>query len=68
VLSSVDQVQLRLEDPDSGTLEEAVNRGGTFVARGGSFALHQAFVADVLRRYRALVETGGAAPGLRTDR
>jgi len=57
VLSSVDGVQLRVEDPDSGHVDEAVNRGGTFVARGDSFALHQAFVADVLRRYRTLVET-----------
>lgn len=57
VLSSVDGVQLRVEDPDSGHVDEAVNRGGTFAARGDSFALHQAFVADVLRRYRTLVET-----------
>lgn len=57
VLSSVDRVALRVEDTDAGHVDEAVNRGGTFLARGDSFALHQAFVEDVVRRYRALVET-----------
>jgi len=57
VLSSVDRVALRVEDADAGHVDEAVNRGGTFLARGDSFALHQAFVEDVVRRYRALVET-----------
>jgi len=48
------------------SVDEFVNHRALFVAKGSSFALHQEIVAEVVRRYRRLVEAAeGVALGFR---
>jgi hypothetical protein len=49
-------IEVSLDDPDLGVLNEAVRRFGLFAARGEDFAYHAQFVAMVISRYARLVE------------
>lgn len=53
---SVDRITIPIKDDDFGFVKQAVNRKAHFAARGDSFALHQQVIADVIARYRSLVE------------
>lgn len=57
---SIDRLTVPAFDPELGHVEEAVNRFAHFIAKGDSFALHQEVVADVVGRYRLLVEAAEA--------
>jgi len=54
---SVSQLGIQVNDPDFGSVVEAVDRKALFVARGDSFALHQNIVQSVVVKYRGLVES-----------
>jgi hypothetical protein len=53
---SFNSIEVSLDDPDLGVLNEAVKRFGLFAARGEDFAYHAQFVALVIARYSRLVE------------
>jgi hypothetical protein len=53
---SLSQLEVLVTDSDLGSIVEAVNRKALFVAKGGSFRLHQLVVEQVVQRYRRLVE------------
>lgn len=79
---SFSSIEVNLDDPEFGTLREAVKRSGVFAARGEDFAYHAQFVRSAIERYARFVEAiettaldftslsaGGAAEGLsRADR
>jgi hypothetical protein len=50
-----DSVQVDLEDPEFGTMHEAVDRMGRFAASGDSLEFHLQFVQTVIARYQRLV-------------
>jgi len=54
---SLDGVEVDIDDPNQGTVREAVRRMGAFSATGDDLALHLRFVSGVVARYRRLVET-----------
>lgn len=69
-----DQVGVFAKDPNFGSVNEAVNSMGKFVATGDSFKLHEELVRLTLDRYRRLVDavearalswSGDEAMGLR---
>lgn len=51
-----DGVEVALEDPDFGQVNEAVDRMGRFAVSGNSLEFHQQFVEAVVSRYLRLVE------------
>ena len=53
---SFHSIEVVLDDPDLGTLREAVKRSGIFAAHGEDFAHHAQFVRTVIGRYARLVE------------
>jgi len=53
---SFDRVAVAVSDEDLGSVEEAVNRAGRFVAKGDSFEFHQTIVRHIVERYRRFVE------------
>lgn len=50
-----DSVEVALDDPDFGSVREAVDRMGRFAASGDSLEFHLQFVQTVVARYRQLV-------------
>jgi hypothetical protein len=52
---SFDGVQVALDEPDLGYIQEAVNRMGRFAVSGDSLEFHFQFVRTVVQRYRRLV-------------
>jgi hypothetical protein len=54
---SFSSIEVHLDDPELGTLREAVKRSGLFAARGDDFAYHAQFVRSAIGRYARLVET-----------
>lgn len=53
---SFDGVEVALDDPDFGSINEAVDRLGRFAVSGDSLEFHLQFVDTVVNRYRRLVE------------
>lgn len=53
---ALDQVGVLVEDQAYGSVSAYANRRGRFVGSGDSFALYQALLADVIGRYRAVVD------------
>jgi hypothetical protein len=53
---SFSSVEIHLDDPELGTLREAVRRSGLFAARGDDFAYHAQFVRSAISRYARFVE------------
>lgn len=49
-------VEVQFDDPELGTLREAVKRSGLFAARGDDFAHHAQFVRAAISRYARFVE------------
>ncbi|MDQ6613700.1 MAG: hypothetical protein M3083_02800 [Actinomycetota bacterium] len=52
----LNQLGVLAADDHLGTVDEAVTRQGTFLAKGDSFPLHQEIISGAVRRYRRLVE------------
>jgi hypothetical protein len=51
-----DGIEIALDDPDLGSVTEAVDRMGRFAVSGNSLEFHVQFVETVVGRYRKLVE------------
>lgn len=53
---SFHSIEVLIDDPDLGTLREAIKRSGLFAAQGDDFAYHAQFVRTVIGRYAQLVD------------